>query len=412
MDCMLDASLYIGLIGLTIFVGYLASIIFEKTKIPDILILILMGALIGPILHIVDGSLIIGFAPLVGMIALIIIVFEGGTKLNFFEVMDELPESIWFTLVVSSFTAIAVMAVLILGLGENLIKSALVGVVVAGTSYEIIVPLLSKITIDEKSKTLLNLESALNDIVTIVGILVLLNFFIPNATGQINPIQIFISSFSISIFLGILAGAIWVKAISAYKGKQFEYLLTLAAVFFMFAFVEGMNGNGITAVLTFGLILGNSDAIGKILKIKDQLGLDPAIGKFNSEVSFFVKTMLFVYMGIVINLQNLGLTEILVGFFMFVAALGARIGAVEILVRANPALKKSEFILSAMLPRGLATAVLATIYASQIKVDNLLEIVLLFMLFTNIFATAATYYYETRIVPLLTQNTAPTAQKK
>ncbi|MEK6954831.1 MAG: cation:proton antiporter [Candidatus Micrarchaeota archaeon] len=396
---MLENSIpvLISLIGLIIFVGYLASRFFDRTKIPDVLFLILLGVLLGPIFHVLDGSVLIDLAPLIGSIALIIIVFEGGTKLNFFEVIEELPESIWFTVAVSGFTAIAVMLVFLFGAGFDWIRSLLAGIIVAGTSYEIIAPLVAKLTVTEKVKTLLNLESALNDVVTIIGMVIMIQLF-THAGEPIFPIQLFISTFAIAILLGAIAGAVWLKVLENFKGKQFEYLLTLGFVFLLYSGSEALQGNGITSVMLFGLILGNAPALAKLFSIKEDFDLDPAIRNFNSEVSFFVRTMFFVYVGVVISFEDLTQDIIIIAFLMFVASLIARFAAVRLLTSMNKSLRGSDFIITAMLPRGLATAVLATIPITYgINLGAILEITLLFMIFTDIFGTIAAYYFETKL---------------
>ena len=401
---MVEASIptLIGIVGLTIFVGYLASIFFERTKIPDVLFLILLGIILGPVSGFVRGDELVGMAPLIGSIALIVIVFDGGTKLNFFDVMDELPESMWFTWFVCILTAIMVMLVFVFGMEWNWIESLLAGVIVAGTSYEIIVPLVGKLSINDKVKTLLNLESAFNDIITIIGMVIVTKFLTLQEVAFLDPLQIFIGTFSTAIFLGAVGGIFWLKVLQNYKGKQFEYLLTLGFVFFLYSLTENLDANGITSIIIFGLILGNSDALARMLRSKEDFGLDPAIRNFNSEVSFFVRTMFFVYIGIILNLGKLLSPQIiLVGFFIFLAALFARFVAVEMLVNSNPSLRESKLIILAMLPRGLATAVLAALpLALGLKVQymgDIVEIVLMLMLFTNIFATLATYYFETRV---------------
>jgi putative effector of murein hydrolase len=89
---------------------------------------------------------------------------------------------------------------------------------------------------------------------------------------------------------------------------------------------------------------------------------------------------------------------ILIAFLMFVASLIARYAAVRLLTSMNKSLAGFEFIITAMLPRGLATAVLATIPITYgIDLGAILEITLVFMIFTDIFGTIAAYYFETKL---------------
>ncbi|MEK6843093.1 MAG: cation:proton antiporter, partial [Candidatus Micrarchaeota archaeon] len=254
-----------------------------------------------------------------------------------------------------------------------------------------------------------------NDVFTIVGVVMIIGYMSPKIGKIADPLQIIVSTLSIAIFLGIIGGVFWVKVLQQYKGKQFEYLLTIAFVFFLYSISEIYQGNGITSVLIFGLLLGNSDALARMFKMKEDLSLDPAITNFNNEISFFVRTMFFVYMGIILNLQEIDLNLMIIALLMFIAALAARYLAVKVLAWRNPQMADSELIITALMPRGLATAVLAALVADLaidgINFPHISEIVVLFILFTNIFATIAVYYYETQLVPLNKKTVAAQTKK-
>jgi len=72
-------------IGAVLILGFIASLIFERTKVPDVIILIFVGMIFGPVLNIVRvEGLISVLAPYIGTLALIIILFDGGLNLNLF----------------------------------------------------------------------------------------------------------------------------------------------------------------------------------------------------------------------------------------------------------------------------------------------------------------------------------------
>jgi len=53
----IDVLSLFTLFGMTIIVGYVGSLIFDKTRIPDIIWLFLFGLLVGPFLGLVDPQL-------------------------------------------------------------------------------------------------------------------------------------------------------------------------------------------------------------------------------------------------------------------------------------------------------------------------------------------------------------------
>ena len=77
----MDVSLVFTLSGMIIILGFLANYLFRKTKIPDILILLLLGLLLGPTFHVVDPTSLISIAPLFANLALVILLFNGGLNL-------------------------------------------------------------------------------------------------------------------------------------------------------------------------------------------------------------------------------------------------------------------------------------------------------------------------------------------
>ncbi len=389
---MAGVNFLVALIGGIIFLGFLANKFFERTKLPDVLFLIFFGLLIGPMLGLVQSTQLVGLAPLVGTIALLIIVLEGGIKLDFSEVTKGLGESSWFTVAVTVLSALFTAAVAVLS-GWQPLHGLLLGFIVGGTSYEIIVPLLSKIPIGEKAKTILNLESALNDIVTIVPVIVLIQFLSAQQVS-INPFQALSSALGSGLLFGVLGGWVWVKVLKRIQDKPLAYLLTIASAFLLYALTQSAGGNGTTAVIVFGLILGNYMLIARSFGVMENFVLSSSITSFQAEASFFVKTMFFVFMGIVFNIAIFNIYTIAFAFGIFIALLAARYLAVYVLVKRDSALADSKNLLVSLMPRGMATAVLASLPIASGIHQPFLEVTLALIILTNVFATGAVFYFS------------------
>ncbi len=116
---MYEAFLIIGLI---LIAGFLANAIFERTRVSQVLILIALGFLLGPASGVIDAQenpVLSGITPFVGILALIILLFDGGITLNVFSLVKVLPKATAFTLIVFilSVAATAALAVFWLGWG-------------------------------------------------------------------------------------------------------------------------------------------------------------------------------------------------------------------------------------------------------------------------------------------------------
>jgi len=123
------------LIGAIIFLGFFASVFFDRTKISDILILMFIGMLVGTFMRGQYGEVIQIFenaAPIVGTVALIVILFDGGINLNVFRAVSELSATTMFTLVNFFLTVVLVGVFMTAFFGLDLLPGLLFGVVVGG----------------------------------------------------------------------------------------------------------------------------------------------------------------------------------------------------------------------------------------------------------------------------------------
>ena len=75
-------SITILIIGLLVFFAHFLSMQFRRTHIPDVLVLVILGIIIGPILGFVAPSDFGRIGSLFATIALVVILFEGGTTLD------------------------------------------------------------------------------------------------------------------------------------------------------------------------------------------------------------------------------------------------------------------------------------------------------------------------------------------
>jgi len=96
---MIDIFNLFTLLGVTLLLGYICSIIFKKTQIPDVIWLLLFGFLIGPILNLVDRVIFISMAPILAALALVIILFDAGLEMKLYEVIKEFPRGILLSII-------------------------------------------------------------------------------------------------------------------------------------------------------------------------------------------------------------------------------------------------------------------------------------------------------------------------
>ncbi len=70
------------LVGMLIFVAHFLSHFFRKTNIPDVLVLMMIGIIAGPVMGVVKPEQFGEVGSVISTIALVVILFESGTSLD------------------------------------------------------------------------------------------------------------------------------------------------------------------------------------------------------------------------------------------------------------------------------------------------------------------------------------------
>jgi len=234
----------------------------------------------------------------------------------------------------------------------------------------VVISLSSKIGVSEKCSTILSLESAITDILCIVFSLVIIEIILK---GSVDPIMIgqsIASRFSTGIVLGVFFGLLWLSILKKIVKSPYSYMLTLAVVLLAYALSEFLGGSGSLCSLLFGIVLGNEREIYRIFRMEKPPPsgtiIDAGLKRFESEIAFLLRTFFFVYMGLIVSIGDI--KTIMVGVILSLTLLLSRFAAVKIATARCSELADERPIMSVMLTRGLAAAVLATLpmqYAAE-----------------------------------------------
>ena len=343
-------------VGVIIVLGIVGDAFFRKTGIPDVIFLMIAGVIIGPVLGIVGTDTIFKIAPYFAALATIMILFGGGLTLNIKSVIYSAHFAFLIAFLGFALSVAVTSVIAVYGLGWGWPDAVLLGVMVGGSSEAIVFGLIKTLRVSDKTKTILALESTITSIMSFIGA-----FFL---FGQIQSGHFAFSSLGITVTksiltglgLGIGVGIPWMYVTSKITDAKYSYLLTLGILFMLFFFANLLGESGALTALIFGLMYGNRQFISRHLKINmDSISTD---NSFYEHLAFLVRTFFFVFVGLLANFGQIG--YIIFGIAIGIALYVSRICAVKISLtkKFTPFDKK---IVSVMLPRGLAPAVLATI---------------------------------------------------
>ncbi|MFH0935206.1 MAG: cation:proton antiporter [Pseudomonadota bacterium] len=355
-------STTILVIGLMVFLAHFLSLQFRKTNIPDVLVLMLLGIVIGPLLGIVTPDDFGKIGSLIATIALVVILFESGTSLD----LGVLGRSLGPTGVLT-FWCFAVTTTIIGLLGHYLLDlsplpATMLGVTLGGTSSAVVIPMVGALRLAEKPATVLVLESALTDVLCIVGVFALLQFY---TQGGVEPGRVIGSVLAALIFaavIGVLGGIGWLLVLGKIRDFPNTISSTLAYVFIVYGITEFLGFSGAIAALALGISLTNFEKFGlhRIQQLDRKLEpLNEVDITFYREAVFLLKTYFFVYLGVSIHFGEARLA--LVAIAMVVLVFAMRLSITRIALRADVYSVRDTAFASMMAPKGLAAAVLAAL---------------------------------------------------
>ncbi len=396
----MEALVFIISIALIIIIGYIGQLAFQKYRVPDIIILILIGLIIGPLMHIVPQSLFVNYISIIADIALIIILFDAGLNLKFIELAKNFKKTIILT-IVSYGSLAAIIAFSLHYLNGWAIKDCLLyAFILAASSVTVLSVLIKKLDLDDSTKHVFILESTISDILTVVLAISLLSFSTFNYSSILIVSKSLLENFLVGIFFGVVVGILWLELLRLVEKWEFSYTLTLAVLFILFVVSQIVSSSGMLAVVTFGVILGNNDEIRFVFSrnkyIKSifplkEWKMNDQIQVFHSEVTFFIKTFMFVSLGILITSNILSLRSLLIS-----ALILAIIYLTRYIIVSLMKLKNSGYMIF-IIPRGLTQAVVAlyvvAIY-TDVAMNMLVSIVVTVIIVSNI--VSSTYLFVKR----------------
>ena len=356
-------GLIIAIIGLLIFAAHLFSSIFSKRRIPDVLFLIIIGLLIGPLTHWVDSEKLTLLGSILSAVTLVLILFESGIQLSFNNLKDSFRPSLRLTALNFVFSAVAVWLGGWLVLKLNPIISLMMGCVLGGTASAVVIPTVRQLKMSQKSSTILILEAAIGNVFSIVLALALLEA-INSQHVEFGMIfgNIF-SSFILATLIGLLGSIFWALILDKVREIKYSVLTTPAFVFIIYGINEWMGYSGAIAALAFGIGMANIDGIydGLLKKVvkKRPANLNDTERSLFSELVLLLKTFFFVYVGMSIQLYEW--RPIVIGLAVTVMLFILRIPVVRLAITHKDQIPdKEQRYMSAIDPKGLTAAVLAT----------------------------------------------------
>ena len=283
--------------GALLALGIAATLVAGRLRVPGLVLFLLLGMLIGS-----DGLGWLDFddvelAQTIGIIALALILFEGGLSAGWGEIRPVLATSLSLAFVGTILTALGVGLAASWLLDLSLLEGMLIGSIVSATDSAAIFSVLRASSIERRLARILEGESGFNDPVAILLVLGFIDWIEQPDYGLLDMIFLGVTELGIGAVAGVALGRLGSLAFQRLDlGRSGLYpvaSISLAAL--SFGLTEVLHGSGFLAVYLTGLTIGSASIPAR-----------RAVSDFHDGLSWVSQIAVFFTLGLLVFPSQLG----------------------------------------------------------------------------------------------------------
>ncbi|WP_276299301.1 NAD-binding protein [Halorussus lipolyticus] len=353
----------VPIVAAIIGLGVGAQVLADRFQVPSVLFLIFAGILVGPEgLQVITAESFGGALSAIVGLSVAIIVFEGAFHLTI-EKLREAPSATIKLITLGAVIALVGTAVVVrFALNQPWDVSMLVGSLLVATGPTVITPILEVVPVRDRVAIALETEGVVNDVTAAILAVVTFEVVVLEDPTVNKVITDFARRLGIGVFVGIVvAGVVWYLLryvdLSPANAPQNARLITLAGALVAFGGANTLATEaGIAAVATSGILLGNAD-----LPYKDD------IEAFKGDITLLVLSFVFIALAALLEFEDL--LALGLGGLAVVVAVAVLIRPVGVLLSTtgDRYTVGERFFMSAVGPRGIIPASVATLFAVQLQ---------------------------------------------
>ncbi|MBM7551216.1 potassium/proton antiporter [Thalassobacillus pellis] len=313
---ILESNQFIFLMALLLIISVIVTKFSSRLGVPSLVLFIIVGMVVGS-----DGLKIIYFdnaevAQIVGVIALVIILFEGGMLTKWDSIKPVVSPSVTLASLGVLLTSgiVALFAKLVLDI--SWMEAFLIGSIVGSTDAAAVFAVLKGKNIRNKLESTLEAESGTNDPMAVF----LTITFIQLLTGDATNIWALIGSFfwqmGAGLVVGLLLGYIGSMSLNRINldSSGLYPLFALAFALMSYSIASLFQASGLLAVYITAVVIGNAELAYRysILRFNEGFG-------WMAQILMFIILGLFVFPSDVFTIELMGKGLLLSFALMFVA---------------------------------------------------------------------------------------------
>ena len=310
--------------GLILAAGLACQLIASMLRIPEMILLVAAGALLGPsVLGLVSNPLDGVGSQLLFNIGVALILFHGGVGISL-RVISRTAVGLGLLVLPGVMITTIIIAVVVAPIfGVPFPVALMIGAVLSATDPAILIPLFERLNLRPKVSQTVIAESAFNDPVSTVLTLALVGAVESGQFSFAGPALEFTTEMVLGTVIGVVAGLILAYLVSSSTRlgiwDEAPGVAILAVVALAYFSNEALHGSGYLAAFVMGLIVGNMGEI-RLGQSDEHARL---LEGFVAQISDIATVLVFVTLGLNLPFDSLGKYFfgglVVIAVFIFVA---------------------------------------------------------------------------------------------
>ena len=277
--------------GALLAASLVASMLAGRLRLPGLVLFLAVGMLVGS-----DGTGWIDFdnyelARNVGVIALALILFEGGLAAGYQEIRPVILPAVSLA-IVGTLTTAGVAGLAAAWLFDlSTVEGLLVGAILSSTDGAAVFAILRGSTLDRRLARTLEGEAGLNDPVAVLLVIGFIGFIEEPGFGTAEMVELFVMELGIGAVVGLALGWLTTQALlrSRLPSAGLYPVASIAAAAIAFGAAEALHGSGFLSVYLTGLALGSA-----------QIPAKRIITTFHEGAAWLGQLAMFVTLGLLV----------------------------------------------------------------------------------------------------------------
>ncbi|MBU4438975.1 MAG: sodium:proton antiporter, partial [Firmicutes bacterium] len=287
--------------AIIIFLGIVLTRVSKRVNIPDVVLYIAAGIIIGPsVLNMIDFSEFAVINQVILAFGAAYILFDGGREISL-KVLNEVKVTIGLlatigvliSAVVTGFFAWQILHI-------DFIYALLLGAVIASTDPSVLVPLFKNMNISPKLKQTIISESAFNDAAGAIITFAIVGIAAGGSFSVGGSLLDLLKTAGGGVLVGAIVGYIGNKLVCEGKYgvcRGFTAEMAIAAVLGAYVISDAIGVSGFMAAFTVGMVCGNKH----MFNLKAVEDSHETHEKFKDVTISIIRMMIFTLLGVQMN---------------------------------------------------------------------------------------------------------------